>query len=69
MALDSSSLTNSTWSTIDRSRFFGTKPAPMPWILCGLGLISSPASAWVITGETSGSTATERMGLPLVFLM
>ncbi|MNH22045.1 hypothetical protein D3C79_818850 [compost metagenome] len=69
MALDSSSLTSSTWSTRDRSRFFGTKPAPMPWILCGLGLISSPARAWVITGDTIGSTATDRIALPWVCLM
>ncbi|MNE60102.1 hypothetical protein D3C80_1552270 [compost metagenome] len=69
MALDSSSVTSSTRSTIDRSRFFGTKPAPIPWILCGLGLISSPANAWEITGDTAGSTATETIGLPWVFLI
>ena len=34
------------------SRISGTKPAPMPWILCGPGW--PPES----TGESSGSTAT-----------
>ena len=63
MALASSSPTCSTRSTMDRSRFFGTKPAPIPWILCGLGLTSSPAMVWLITGEAIGSTATERIGL------
>ena len=37
----------------------GTKPAPMPWILCGPGL--PPDS----TGESAGSTATIfRLGQP-----
>ncbi|MNV98732.1 hypothetical protein D3C71_1940160 [compost metagenome] len=65
----SSSLLCSTRSTMVRSRFFGTKPAPMPWILCGLGLTSSPARVWLMTGEVTGSTATERIGLPQVCLM
>ena len=39
------------------------KPAPMPWILCGPGLSSCPASFWLITGLAAGSTATERSGL------
>ena len=69
MALASSSVTRSTRSTSDRSRFFGTKPAPMPWILCGDGLTSSPARVWLITGEPVGSTATESNGLPQVCLM
>jgi len=33
------------------SKTAGTKPAPMPWILCGPGL--PPES----TGDVSGSTA------------
>ena len=32
-------------------RFFGMKPAPMPWIGCGLGLPP------LITGDAAGSTA------------
>ena len=32
-------------------RFFGTKPAPMPWIGCGAG---APP---LMTGEAAGSTA------------
>ena len=39
-------------SSTDRSSTAGTKPAPMPWILCGPG--SPPES----TGEDFGSTAT-----------
>jgi hypothetical protein len=35
----------------------GTKPAPVPWILCGPGLTGSPASVCVMTGESFGSTA------------
>ncbi|SVJ77395.1 Uncharacterised protein [Klebsiella pneumoniae] len=69
MFFASSSPIFSTRSTSDRSRFFGTKPAPMPWILCGAGLTSSPARVWLITGEVTGSTATARIGLPRVFLM
>ncbi|MNT91591.1 hypothetical protein D3C72_2327170 [compost metagenome] len=45
------------------------KPAPMPWILCGPGLISWPANAWLMTGESVGSTATVVIALPLVFLI
>ena len=45
------------------------KPAPMPWILCGPGLIGWPASFCVITGLSFGSTATEMIFLPCVFLM
>ena len=44
----------STWitpSSSETSRFFGMKPAPMPWIGCGLG---EPPE---ITGEAAGSTA------------
>ena len=44
----------STWivpSSRSVCRFFGTKPAPMPWIGCGLGLPP------LITGEALGSTA------------
>ena len=48
---------SSTW-TISSSRSvrstFGTKPAPIPWILCGPG--APPES----TGESVGSTATAR---------
>ena len=36
----------------DVSRFFGTNPAPMPWILCGPGLPP------LMTGESAGSTAS-----------
>ncbi len=60
--------TVSTWSTRERSRFFGTKPAPMPWILCGPGTTASPARVCVMTGEWVGSTATLSMALPLVRL-
>ncbi len=45
------------------------KPAPMPWILCGPGLIGWPASFCVITGLSFGSTATEMIFFPRVFLM
>ena len=38
VAMASSLLTCSTRSTSDRSRFFGMKPAPRPWILCGAGV-------------------------------
>ena len=44
----------STWITPSSSavcRFFGMKPAPMPWIGCGLGLPP------LITGDALGSTA------------
>ena len=41
------------------------KPAPIPWILWGPGLSGSPASFWEMTGLSLGSTATERIGLPL----
>ena len=40
-----------------RCRFCGTKPAPVPWILCGPGFSGSPASVCEITGESFGSTA------------
>ena len=50
----SSSPTGITSSITERSRTSGTKPGPMPWILCGPG--SPPAS----TAEVSGSTATTR---------
>ena len=54
--------TSSTRSTIERSRVSGMNPAPMPWILCGPGLRGSwPASFWVMTGLSFGSTATERI--------
>ena len=51
--------TVTTSSIRPRSRIAGTKPAPMPWILCGPGW--PPES----TGESSGSTATiaQRSGL------
>ena len=45
------------------------KLAPMPWILCGDGLSSWPARFWVSSGLTAGSTATDSIALPLVFLM
>ncbi len=44
----------STWTTPSSSamsRFFGMKPAPMPWIGCG------PGAPPEITGEAVGSTA------------
>ena len=44
--------TVTTSSMTLRSRIPGTKPAPMPWILCGPGW---PPDR---TGESSGSTAT-----------
>ena len=43
--------TVTTSSMTERSSTSGTKPAPMPWILCGPGC--PPES----TGESSGSTA------------
>ena len=62
-------LTRSTRSTTLRSRVSGMKPAPIPWILCGPGFSSWPASFCVITGLSSGSTATLRIGLLLTCLM
>ena len=44
--------TVTTSSMTERSSTSGTKPAPMPWILCGPGW---PPER---TGESSGSTAT-----------
>ncbi len=38
--------------------------APMPWILCGAGFSSSPASDWVMMGLASGSIAIEVIALP-----
>ena len=35
----------------------GTKPAPMPWILCLPGFTGSPARVCVMTGLATGSTA------------
>ena len=69
VAIDSSFETRSTRSTIERSRFFGTKFAPIPWILCGAGVSGCPASVCVMSGDASGSTATLRIALPFVFLM
>ena len=40
-----------------RWRLLGTKPAPVPWILCGPGLSGWPARVCEITGESLGSTA------------
>ncbi len=34
----------------DRSRVAGMKPAPMPWIWWGPGMIGLPARAWLMTG-------------------
>ncbi len=65
----SSLLTCSTASTSDRSSTSGTKPAPLPWILCKPGSSSSPASICVSTGQAVGSTAIDRIALPLVLLM
>ena len=50
----SSSVTGMTSSITLRSRTSGTKPAPMPWILCGP--LAPPES----TGEAAGSTPTTR---------
>jgi hypothetical protein len=47
-------LTVTTSSITLRSRIAGTKPAPMPWILCGAGW--PPDS----TGDAAGSTAIAR---------
>ncbi len=69
IAIDSSFETRSTRSTIARSRFFGTKFAPIPWILWGAGTSGCPARVCVMSGDTSGSTATLRIALPFVFLM
>src|SRR4051812_50095556 len=52
VAIASSSSTAMISSTTSRFITAGTKPAPIPWILCGPG--SPPDS----TGEDSGSTAT-----------
>ena len=52
MSKASSLLTCSTESITSRSTMEGTKPAPIPWILCGPG---SPPDR---TGESVGSTAT-----------
>ena len=41
----------------------------MPWILCGEGLSSSPLRFCVSTGLAVGSTATDWIALPRVFLM
>jgi len=41
----------------------------MPWILWGDGVGGWPARAWLITGLFAGSTATDRIDLPLVCLM
>ena len=41
----------------------------MPWILCGAGLFGWPASFCEITGLFAGSTATEMIFFPFVFLM
>ena len=49
---DWSFVTWTTSSTRAVSRFFGMKPAPIPWILCG------PGAPPEITGEWTGSTAT-----------
>jgi hypothetical protein len=46
----------------------GTKPAPMPWILCGPGCTGSPARVCRITGLSAGSTATDTRGWPRVVL-
>src|SRR6266446_4253925 len=35
-----------------KCKFFGTKPAPVPWILCGPGLVGWPASVCEMTGES-----------------
>ena len=48
----SSSPTETISSITARSSTAGTKPAPIPWILCGPG--APPES----TGELAGSTAT-----------
>ena len=69
IAIVSSLLTCSTSSIILRSRLPGMKPAPIPWILCGPGVNSSPALACVITGLSAGSTATTVIALPAVFLI
>ena len=47
-------------SAVFKWRLFGTKPAPVPWILWGPGLSGSPARVWEMTGESSGSTAMAR---------
>ena len=46
----SSSSTAMTSSSRSRSSTGGTKPAPMPWILCG------PGRPPEMTGEAAGST-------------
>ena len=43
----------------DKSKFFGIKFAPIPWILCGPGVKVSPRLVCPIIGESAGSTATE----------
>ena len=40
-----------TSSTIFKCRLFGTKPAPVPWILWGPGFNGSPFKVCRITGE------------------
>ena len=59
IAIDSSLETCSTLSTIDKSRLLGMNPAPIPCILWGPGLRSSPLRVWLITGLWVCSTATE----------
>ena len=52
-ALNASSFsTGNISSTISKSNTLGTNPAPIPWILCGPGLL--PES----TADVAGSTAT-----------
>lgn len=58
IAMASSLCTGITSSTTSRSIALGTKPAPIPWILCGEGLNSAPCFFAVIAADSCGSTAT-----------
>ena len=51
MAMASSQATGSTRSISARSRLSGMKLAPMPWILCGAGVIDSPCMRWVMMAD------------------
>mmetsp|Transcript_8328 Transcript_8328/g.21495 ORF Transcript_8328/g.21495 Transcript_8328/m.21495 type:complete len:290 (+) Transcript_8328:313-1182(+) len=61
MVMASSELTATTSSTSDSSITFGTKPAPMPWILCGPGL--PPERTGLSVGSTAKTFRSELSGL------
>ncbi len=52
-----------------RSSTSGRKPGPTPGILWKPGVSGSPLRVWVRTGHAAGSTATDRIVLPLDCLM